>query len=534
MTMKVPSFLHPILSWLIIIPYFVSETILLVQSIPHLVQIHVITRHGSRTAVPTSSSSSQAKLGTLTAMGERQMYDVGLWLRRRYGVADTLLRTYAGHDVRIESSEFERTIASANALTLGLFPPSNRTSRKNLLPPNIYLSIPVYMKSYRDDIFLVAYDNCPQYNRNMLNFFASQDWADIEAENKDFLIKLGSMSMFQAYVNDDGYIPLNELWNVYDYFEVIKAQCIDASDTTTMEETICQSINLSEEEYITLSSLAHQAELQKYSNIAAKDWLGGNLLFRIHERMGGDVSEFSPGTSPSDTTGNRKFYHYSAHHATLLSVLAALNIPPPSNEVIPGYGAALVFELYADPATNEHFIYILYKEATQDTGMTIRFPEGPCEGQISCPLEKFTSILSSFSFSSLEEWCFVCDNESADICLGVKFLSQFDTFNFSPAPTTIIQPRPSPPHYLLQPESSTPPTSSSLNSLEGCDKLNSSSRASTSPWSSVQAFLGGIVIGALIMAFYSKWLRGRSRKVDEIENMDPDNIIDRDYSDRIT
>jgi hypothetical protein len=279
------------------------------------------------------------------------------------------------------------------------------------------------MKGARNDLFIRAYDKCPAFqNDALINLYANDPWKTLEADHRTLLNRLGQVAEFQSYVNDDGYVPLSDVWNVFDLINVAKTECAAA---TTIDDTDCDFNPLDDGNWSELQSIAHQeAEFQRCSNTTAGDLLGGNLLLQIHQRMGGNTSAFTPGSSPSDVKGFRKFFHYSAHYPTLLSIFAALNVPPPSDEVIPRYGDALVLELYNDTVTGELSVDMLYKEQESDAAnsTTVPFPiTGPCQGAFSsCALDDFTHLLSSMSYTSLEEWCVLCENDSADVCLQVK------------------------------------------------------------------------------------------------------------------
>jgi hypothetical protein len=385
----------------------------------------------------------------LTPLGEKQLYELGIWLRRRYAIADPLLGNYVANDVRFESSAFERTISSANALTLGVYPPANRTSKASLLPNTLYASIPIYMTEARNDVFIRAYDKCPAFQSSLVTLYKSDSWKTLEADHRTLLNRLGEVAEFQSYVNDDGYVPLSDVWNVFDLLNVAKTECAAA---TTTDNTNCKFDPLDDGNWSELQTIAHQAEIQRYSNIDRGRLLGGNLLFQIHQRMGGDTSDFGTTgfvreSSSSDGIGFRKFYHYSAHYPTILSVFAALDVSPPSNEIIPGYGAALVFELYNDPVTGAYTVYMLYKESKSSTAMSVRFPAGPCQRATSCALGDFTQLLSTMSYTSLEEWCVLCENESADVCLEMKV----DQLSSSPSAPIMVAPTATPPNDALPP-----------------------------------------------------------------------------------
>ena len=500
---------------------------LAVVAIPQLIQVHVITRHGSRTVLEKAGSGQVATTSPiLTPLGEKQLYELGTWLRRRYAIADPLLGNYVANEVRFESSDLECTISSANALTLGVYPPANRTSKASLLPTNLYPSIPIYMKGARNDVFIRAYDKCPAFQNALVNLQASDAWNALEADHRTLLNFLGEVAEFQSYVNDEGYVPLSDVWNVYDMINVAKTECTAAATT---EDSYCEFNPLDDDKWSELQTIAHKAEIHRYSNTTAGDLLGANLLFQIHQRMGGDTSGFTQGSSPSDVTGFRKFFHYSADYPTILSIFAALNVPPPSNEIIPGYGAALVFELYNDPVTGAYTVYMLYKEAKSSSAMTVRFPAGACQGATSCALSDMTQLLSSMSYTSLEEWCVLCDNDSADVCLEVNVNA--------PVPVPVA-PTTNPPNLVLEPtpdmsQTDGIPSVGQQQEQEQSDSTIGNATCSSSVGSIIGAFCGGILLSILLSFMYKKFMTTKRRKDVDVDTIDPDNIINLDYSDKV-
>ena len=517
-----------------------------VWSIPELVQVHVIARHGSRVALDKSSGQGVLETKTsaiLTRFGEKQLYELGTWLRNRYAVADTLLGNYVAHEVHFESSQLERTISSANILSMGLYPPENRASQDSMLPSNIYPGIPVYMHDGQNDVFIQAYDKCPMYDNSLEELYASDSWKRAEADSRTLLTQLAQVSQFKSYVNADGYVPLSDVWRAFDVIHMAKNECAASLSSSNTDSVYCQFNPLDNTAWTELQAITHKAELERYSNTTARDLLGANLLFEIHKRMGGDVSKFSKGTTASsseeESGSSRKFHLYSAHYQTILSVFAALNIVPPSNEVIPGFGAALIFELYKDPSTGAYNIYMLYKESNSSNDMTIRFSDGPCEGSVSCPLPSFTEFLASMSYSALNEWCLVCGNKVADVCLEVKLRSQkvpsSSSASLSSAYAAAPQPIPIPTSQSEVPPLS--PTSTRQEETLPADTACAATACSSNPMIAgfiIGAFLGGIPVGMLLLKLHQRKMARRRRKQAMAELADPDDLINVNYSDRMT
>jgi broad specificity phosphatase PhoE len=534
------------------------------SAVPELSQVHVISRHGARTSLTKTGILREEGKSTLTPYGEKQMYDLGDWLRRRYTIQD-FLGDYNEDEVRFESSHVERTIASANALALGLFPPASR-GQNALLPDNVYKSIPVYMTEQRNDMHIRAYGKCPVFHDRLVNLYKSSYWTSVENQYKNQLTELGKSESFQEYTNGQGYIPLSELWNVFDFVKVAQEECAIsgiAESGCSVSEMLTGEMDNANLPWSIVESLAHFAENGRYSNETAGDLLGGNLLFRIHERMGGDTSSFPTSSFNPEVADGGKFYHYSAHYPTMLSIFAAMGVPPPSNEVIPDYATAIIFELYVDASTGEKTVYMLFKETAMEEALSIKFG-GVCEGATQCSVDQLTMILSTFSYKSPDQWCLACGNEEADACLSVKLNQPAPT----PKPTT-MQEAPSPtwapiaegptggglqpfaiPTNFPSPSPKTPapfvgiqPLALPTNAPLLNDELSSGDMdelldepacpEGLSAGAVGGVFAGGIGLGMLFLVVLRclSSLRYSRKETDSSDSTDPDNVIDLDVCD---
>jgi hypothetical protein len=145
---------------------------------------------------------------------------------------------------------------------------------------------------------------------------------------------------------------------------------------------------------------------------------------------------------------------------------------------------------------------MLYKESDAANSTTVPFPiTGPCQGASSCALDDFTQLLSSMSYTSLEEWCVLCENDSADVCLQVKLNA------LSPQSTSV----------------SVTPTASPVTSC-----------SSVSVGSLIGTLCGGIVLGLLLFVMFNKFMRTKSPNDGvDVEAIDPDKIISFASSDKI-
>jgi hypothetical protein len=158
----------------------------------------------------------------LTPTGELQHYQLGLWIKERFGGSSTLFETYKASNVRLQSSSFDRTIVSANSLALGLFDETSRDPlREKKIPENVTRpNVPVYNTQVTNDVTIRAYDKCENYFNRLEKLYDSGEWTSIESQHRDLLYKLATFPLFYQYKDKYNKIPMEDLWNVYDAIKV--------------------------------------------------------------------------------------------------------------------------------------------------------------------------------------------------------------------------------------------------------------------------------------------------------------------------
>ena len=379
-------------------------------------QVHVVTRHGARfPLVKQATTLQEGTPGTLTPTGERQMYDLGVWLKQRY--ADFLPSFHVPSKIRIESSSFDRTIVSANSLALGLFstqssrdPAGESTLPGGLLPANV----PVYSTERRNDIKIRAFANCDVLLESLQLLYESPEWKDLETTHHDLLETMGTIPSFATYTDESGKVTLENVWNVFDSVLVAKTECTNSgtgeqSSTCAMLEDSLSKNDISDSDWEELQKLAHITESMKYTGDAGK-LIGSNLLLQIQKRME------ERNTSVGQEGGSESFYIYSAHYPTLLGLFASLEENPSLGEIIPSYASALVFELFEDQADGSKTIKLFYRTREGldvEDSYAIHGFDKVCPLNQECPLE----TIFQRPWSEIE-WCFFCRNQEADVCLA--------------------------------------------------------------------------------------------------------------------
>lgn len=406
------------------------------DSKPVLKQIHVVTRHGARTRLNKDGNTLLETAGsTLTPTGQKQLYDLGVWLRQTYNI-DGFLEYYDPAEVRLESSDLDRTLTSANALSRGLFPLNAQAAEHGLelfnsLLPGGMPSIPVYSHSAQNDIYQRAYHrNCPKFHDNMDAMFESSAWRTLEEANWEFL---GSIARhFPDEANEDdgskfqnGRIKLQHLWNFYDAINVAREECIGQPFAYSCQvqgvEALELANNVDDEEFSRLETLMGESEKLKFGVETAGNLLGSRLLWKMLDRI--------------NDNQDSKFFLYSAHAPTLMGLLSTLQ-EWQDIEPHPKYGSAIIMEVYRDDETLDHTLRFVYRSGESNKTEFINVKNAVCntsrhaesvpaatldglldDQSTHCEYTSFLQWAIDHTLISDLDWCQACENKSADVCL---------------------------------------------------------------------------------------------------------------------
>lgn len=158
-----------------------------------------IIRHGDRTPIiglPNVDYQWAQGLGQLTAEGMEQEYKLGIEFRKLYVDQTHLLpENYQAGTMYVRSTDYDRTLMSAQSLLMGLYPPGTgpRTS-ENASPalPHALQPIPIYTAPAKDD--------------DIIN-------TDISAEEKEKLLQDYVYSTAQWQQKDNALKDKYPLWS---------------------------------------------------------------------------------------------------------------------------------------------------------------------------------------------------------------------------------------------------------------------------------------------------------------------------------
>uniref|UniRef100_A0A8D0GB59 acid phosphatase n=1 Tax=Sphenodon punctatus TaxID=8508 RepID=A0A8D0GB59_SPHPU len=124
----------------------------------------VLFRHGDRTPFDTFPTDLHGEddwpqgFGQMTKLGLQQQYELGKYLRNRY--KNFLNATYVRKEIYILSTDYDRTIMSAQATLASLFPP---TGSQIWNPKILWQPIPVHVVPQSLDQIHFPIRNCPRY-----------------------------------------------------------------------------------------------------------------------------------------------------------------------------------------------------------------------------------------------------------------------------------------------------------------------------------------------------------------------------------
>ena len=419
-----------------------------VAAISELKQVHVITRHGARAPLPKNGTTLTELAGpVLTPLGQYQLFEVGQWLRQVYfnttsGASLSSSAEYNQAQVRLESSDLDRTLMSANALSWGLFPktaPTDEDEVQGSLPP--ITSIPVYSILESNDIYLRAYHtNCPVFLERLDTLYESAQWKAIESKHMEILNKMETVfpeEFAERVVDKDGDGPepatvtdldleLAQFWTYYDKINVARTECSPdptVSGCLRLSPDVVQLVDsLTEEEFLEVEELMATTERLKFGPDIAGNLLGSPLLKRMLDRVQEDAT----------------FFLYSAHAPTLFSLMSTLQ-ETIDVEAYPEYGSAIIMEVYQDSTTKvANSIRFVYKSSIKETGVYVPIRNANCEEAFEgttplstegsattssvsqCNLDKFMKWARRNTLTDVEDWCSACQNIEADVCMQIE------------------------------------------------------------------------------------------------------------------
>lgn len=306
-----------------------------------------LIRHGDRT--PTRKLKNvnyewKEGLGQLTQTGMIQEFRLGQSLRKRYMDETHLLPDkYEFGTMYVRSTDYDRTLMSAETLLMGLYPVGPA--------PYFYQPIPIHTApSDADTIILERVDPAMLEMYKQKYVYSTAEWKQKEAELKPYFKHWGETT--NTTINTLADLDVGDALRIHRLYKApMPAQLTE------------EDINLIIEADDWTFVAEHKA--RPVASLYAQ-----KLMNHINETL----------KKNSNSGPHQKYALLSAHDTTIASVMSLLSVPVTT---IPPYASDLNFSLY-ESSNNNYVVRVTYN----GTPVTI-----PACGGVECTLTQFKSAV---------------------------------------------------------------------------------------------------------------------------------------------
>ncbi|GMS89103.1 hypothetical protein PENTCL1PPCAC_11278 [Pristionchus entomophagus] len=350
--------------------------------------VQLLWRHGDRTPailIPTDKENGEETwpegLGELTTVGMGQQYRLGRWVRGRYG--KFLGEKWDRRAMHIRSSDYNRTLMSAQANLAGLFPPSDGEKFDRTIG---WQPIPVHTVPREIDVQLYEEIHCPTAERDRDAIFDGSPRAmQVQRENEHLLKFLAD----RTGIID---LKLKTIWTVFDALNAEYCHNSTHKWPTWMNGSLWDSIV---RVYDDSSRLSFHTDVLRRLRGGP---LVQEILGRFTQKKEGKMER-------------RKMYAYSAHDTTLAAILATFGIFPTR---FPLYATAIAIEMHQ--RGDEYFVEVrregrgggerevqMYHKNVTDGEDTFKHEMEGCPSP--CTLDTLKKAMSPYAPADWSEEC---------------------------------------------------------------------------------------------------------------------------------
>ncbi|XP_063045117.1 lysosomal acid phosphatase isoform X2 [Engraulis encrasicolus] len=318
-------------------------------------------------ALNTCFGERQLKYVTLEGM--KQHYELGQMLRKRYN--GFLSDHYNRYEIHVRSTDYDRTLMSAEANLAGLYPPNNTQVFEESV---LWQPIPVHTVPQSEERLLsFPLDGCPRYNVLMNETEHSDIFLNVTEEYKDFLTMVRNVTGLKK-------ATLESIWSVHDtlYCERLHNMTLPSWVTPDVMETLRKLKNFGFQIMFGVYKQQEKCRLQ-----------GGILLNQILTDMSAHAV-----AEPKDTL---KMNVYSAHDTTIVALQSALDV---FNGLQPPYASCHIFELWQEDDGSFTVSMFFRNDSSQDP-----YPLELAGCLRDCSLQDFISLTRGVITTDWDKEC---------------------------------------------------------------------------------------------------------------------------------
>jgi lysosomal acid phosphatase len=319
-----------------------------------------IIRHGDRTPIvplPAVNYQWQEGIGQLTAEGMQQAYKLGMKFRKKYIEQAHLLPEHYEHGTMyVRSTDYDRTLMSAESLLMGLYPSgSGPNVADTAVPalPNALQPIPVFSAPAKYDDVIFQQVSPEERERLMKRYvYSKKEWQQKNNELKD---------KYPLWSRLTG-VPIN---NLAELELVGDSLYIHQLHHAPMPE------GLSEKDIETMIKASNWAFMEQEKPQQVARVYSSKLMTNVAHYL----------NSGSQKKSKLKYVLLSAHDITIAGALSFLEAPL---QKAPPYTSNLNFSLYEN-SSNHYTIKVTYN------GNPVSIPA--CGGAV-CELQQFINLVN--------------------------------------------------------------------------------------------------------------------------------------------
>ncbi|CAL2033500.1 unnamed protein product [Caenorhabditis brenneri] len=379
-----------------------------------LVFVQALWRHGDRAPQHPYANDKFTEedwkhigsgIGQLTYKGVRQQIQLGDDIRKRYVESGFLPGDYDENEVKFRSTNRNRTILSAEANFLGMYPNNGKSVRLPITVPD----------HYEKDCVNNVMCNCPR--RDLLQKMAK----DLE-EYRNVVEDPTTISLFSKLSEISGEtIHAENFWRIPDTLRCEKANFLDIfkEKTPWYSEELMETMEALNRKINRFTSGLYTSKSQNGIDIGKEimKLRSGPLVSEIFERMKERLNCMDQGNRASRLTCSEKirkmkYYGYSSHDMTLYSLLTAVGLQDLTSSEIggwPSYASSLFVELFNRKSDNTPYFRIIYRNPSSNSSFINVTPLIPkCHGSSFCHIDTFENIYNELKLANpVSEYCHV-------------------------------------------------------------------------------------------------------------------------------